>query len=399
MAVRPSPTLGSKLGVSQIAAAAEAAREADCHLDLRECDLDGLDFGGEDADARRAWSCLIFGLNDRFPRASLAGCNFAHATLSWCFFVGVELHYLDFTESQLEDCDFRFATFRGMRLGSANFERCDLYGAAVQAATIATNIRFTQSSLPQFGDGITGLDWSCIAGRKPPPVASEDGSSYEAFLERTRHERPPQEADMAEAVDTRLLDAAKTYRRLSGYWMAQGQFRDANRAYAKSRRLERAAASPLFAILRRLRKEGSFRHSWRERRQREDRCQQRHAHAGTVFIRGLYRRRMLRPLVWLGLWVADVTSCFGQSLTRVAATLLVVAIVPGIAYSSLHGVSGAHGLADDLLLSVSRLTAYTPPGVRPVGRVVVWIGIVQSALGIGLIGLFGFVLGNVLRQS
>ena len=108
---------------------------------------------------------------------------------------------------------------------------------------------------------------------------------------------------------------------------------------------------------------------------------------------------MLRPLVWLGLWVADVTSCFGQSLTRVAATLLVVAIVPGIAYSSLHGVSGAHGLADDLLLSVSRLTAYTPPGVRPVGRVVVWIGIVQSALGIGLIGLFGFVLGNVLRQS
>lgn len=380
----------SPVSVETIERAAAQAEALDCYLDLRGLQLEGLDLGSDSDRQPKEWRKLIFGLNDRRPGASVERCNFERAALTDCFFAAMELTRLDFTECKLIDCDFRFATFVGVRLGSARFIRCDMYGACMQSATVTGNIHFELSSLPQFGDGITGLDWSAVENLDgPPALVGESAKVYLEFLQRTRDERPPKSRSVLDAVDDRLAGAAAEYRRLSGYWAAQGQFRDANCAYTHSRRLERKAASPWFAISRRTRHEGRFSESPERRRARR---------AGWAVWKR-FQSRSMRPLTWIGLWVADLTSRFGQSLIRVFVTLLAVAIVPGVAYALWGGVGGAHSAFDDLLFSVSRLTAATPSGLRPATKLVEWAGAVQSLVGIALVGLFGYVLGNVLRQS
>lgn len=388
--VRLVDATGRKISAGTIEMASEQANRLNCYLDLRGVRLEGSDLGSERGVERKHWRRLIFGMNDRRPAASVTGCNFERTILTDCLFAAMDLPRLDFTECDLIDCDFRFATFLGVRLGSAHFVRCDMYGACMQAASVAGNVHFELSSLPQFGDGITGLDWSAVDNPGgPPAVVGEHPDVYLEFLKRTRDERPPKSGSILHAVDNRLAGAAADYRRLSGYWGAQGRFRDANCAYTRSRRLERKAASPLFAISRRIRHEGRF-------SEPRDRRRARRASWSPL---ERFRGRAMRPLTWLGLWVADLTTRFGQSLGRVFATLLLVAIVPGLAYELWGGVHGARSLWDDLLFSIARLTAATPAGMQPATKLVEWTGILQSLIGISLVGLFGYVLGNVLRQS
>jgi len=396
-----SPALRrSRLYREHIIAMAEAAARARCHLDLRGYDLDEVDLSSHRGEGRRTWRGLIFGINHQAPTASISRMVFRDTNLHDCRFAGVQIEGCDFTECAFVDCDFRYTQFRRARIGSTTFVGCDFYGAAVEAGTIATNIHFTLSSIPQFGDGVTGLDWSCVESSDGVPAhVGERADAYKRFLKRTEKERPKKEGTVAGAIDRRVPTAAGTYRRLSGYWASQGQFREANLAYTHSRRLERRAASPWYAIARRVHGEGTFGETRDRRGEQDDREGEGGARGKWASALGRWRGRMCRPITWLGLWIADLVTRFGQSLTRVAAMLLAIAILPGLAYSHFHGVYGARDLWDDLLFSAARLTAYTPQGLAPATKAVEWIGVIQSIVGIGLIGLFGYVLGNVLRQS
>lgn len=97
--------------------------------------------------------------------------------------------------------------------------------------------------------------------------------------------------------------------------------------------------------------------------------------------------------------MADLVCEFGQNLTRVIAALGVVTVLPGVLFAIAGGVTGAHDIWDTLLFSAARMTAATPGGLQPANALVEWIGVAQGFLGIALLGLFGFVLGNTLRQS
>jgi hypothetical protein len=361
----------------------EHARAANCNLDLRGYDFSGSNLGKLEGEATPVWSRLIFGLNDGEPTAKVTGVKFAKATLVECRFVNMELEEVDFTESEIVDCDFRFSSFRRVRL-DGTFTRCDMFGASIEAGTIALGAVFKLSTLPVFGDGVTGLNWGCFAGNEGiPALAGEDARVYEAILRRSEDERRSGDPTVEDAVDGRLGAAASGYRRLSGYWSANGSFRESNMAYTRSRRLERRSWSPWFAFTRRYRKEGSFSQPGGPRKS----------------IRAAFKSRLLKPLGWAGLWMADLVSLFGQSLTRVFATLVLVIFLPGLGYEIWGGVHGARGFGDDLLFSASHLTIFNPDGLTYATRVAEWFGVAQAALALGLVGLFGFVLGNVLRQS
>jgi hypothetical protein len=147
------------------------------------------------------------------------------------------------------------------------------------------------------------------------------------------------------------------YRGLSSLFSGRGSFDDAGAAYVYSRRLERRARGPF------------------------------------------YRASRFRPFSWLWLWIADLVCGFGESLPRVVAWIAALALLPGLGYRLFGGVVGAHGLLDDLLYSLSSLTSSQPSGLNAAVRLVSWIGVVQTFLGVALLGLFGFVLGNKIRNS
>jgi uncharacterized protein YjbI with pentapeptide repeats len=371
------------------------ARSKGHNLSLCGCSLEGLDLGSLPGDEHPKWNGLVFGVEGKDQPANLSRVRLSKAVLTECRFANVIFDRADFTECKLVDCDLRYAQFRGARLGHATFERCDMFGASIQTGTIATDLHFRWSTLPEFAGGITGLEWSSFhSDDLASALAGENAQMYASLLSRTEKERPKDAKNVADAIDERLLGAATNYRRLSGYFGTQGRYSDADTAYRRSKQLERRSAGPLYAYTRRHRQEGTFLKVRNEHGVQQTIMRQRK--------RSLLKRfkdRFLRPLRWLWLWVADITSRFGQSLWAVTATILAVTFLPGFAYALWGGVKGAHGLGDDLYYSASHLAAANPAHLDPAGRLVEWLGVVQSTLAVTLVALFGFVLGNLLRQS
>lgn len=352
-ALRPGLAVGSRISRSELDALFALAEQRGIGLDLTGLDLTSLNMCRP-----KPWRYLIFGNNLTGSVATMRQTLFMGTALEWCWLAGCELNGANFTDCTFVNCDLRFVTFGRARLGSATFDRCDLFGASMQSGTVLSNSRFRLVSPPTVFDGVTGLRWSAFEGtRKSPALIAESKHHYPLFLERTGGERPGGSDTISAAVDRRLQDAANSYRLLSGHWTAQTQFADAAKAYQRSRRLERKAASPF--------------------------------HRGT----------RARPLRWVELWASDLVCGFGESVSRVLATLLLVALLPGLILFLLHGVKGAHGLPDDLLFSASRLTAATPTHLSPSDRLTSWLGIAQAFVGIALLGLFGFVAGNAIRRS
>jgi hypothetical protein len=340
-----------KLGRDDVIRLAEMANTAGEVLDLSGYDLSETDLGGTGI----VLANVVFGRHHGPPPAILTGTSFRCSTLDHCFFAHANLTGADFRECRISRGDFRYATFRRTTLGDATLVLCDLYRASIEEGTVMLNTVFELVSLTGSLSGATGLRWTSFAGKgRRPALVAESEADYRDFLEWTKADRL--ETDPIEkALADRLDDAARTYRELSGLWTSRGQFSDAGRAYAHSRRLERQAAGP--------------------------------------------RGREFRPLFSLWLLVADGLCGFGERLGRIVPWLMAVALLPGLAYWLFGGVGGAHGIGDDLLFSASQLTASTPTRLTAATQLVEWIRVLQTLTGVALLGLFGFVLGNKIRNS
>ena len=93
---------------------------------------------------------------------------------------------------------------------------------------------------------------------------------------------------------------------------------------------------------------------------------------------------------------------FGESLPRVFPWIALLIAVPALGYWISGGIQldggGDADVWDCLLFSAGRLAASTPERLSATVAVE-WIGVAQTFLGIALLGLLGFVLGNKLRSS
>jgi hypothetical protein len=287
-------------------------------------------------------------MDTEFGASCFKDCSFVHAELTKTYFRGC----------RFVDCDFRFSRFSGAQLAEAHILRSDFYRAQLGEGTVMARVHIELSSMSSTGlEGTLDLEWQSFKRRGgAPALVQESAALYPSFLRRTEEERP-RENTVEHALASRLEDAARVYRGLSGLWAGHGSFDDAGAAYAYGRRLERQARGPF------------------------------------------YRGSRFRPLSWLWLWVADVVCGFGESLPRVVVWIGALALLPGLGYRLFGGVVGAHGLLDDLLYSLSSLTSSHPSNLDAANRLVSWIGVVQTFLGVALLGLFGFVLGNKIRNS
>lgn len=325
-------------------------------MDLCGYDLSEMDLGGQ------RFRDVVFGRRrGKSPPANLRRTVFSGkgTTFERCDFTEAELERTDFRGCTLIDCDFRYTVFDRTQLTETTIRRGDFYRATFEKGTVMARSKLENVSLDSASlDGMTAVDWDSLRGGASPPLVqeTEEEAEYRQFLEGTVRDRPPQD-DIEKALSRRFRDAARVYRSLSGVFTTQGRYRDAGLAYAHSRRLERRA-------------------------ERAD-----------------HQRRPIPSLQWLWLWVADLLCGFGESLGRVAAWLLVIALAPGLVYWPAGGVDGAAGLLDHVLFSISQLAGATPDGLQAASNIVEWVGVIQTFLGIALLGLFGFILANKIRNS
>jgi len=118
---------------------------------------------------------------------------------------------------------------------------------------------------------------------------------------------------------------------------------------------------------------------------------------------GADRYGLAEFMSWLWLVFAGSIARFGEGLVNVVAWLVGITLLAGFLYAWLGAVtengSVVKGLSDGFLFSLQQMIGVQFGSLEPASRVVEVFGAVEVMIGIILVGLFGFVLGNRLRSS
>jgi len=368
---------GAVLGSASFAGA--SAEQAD----FRDADMIAACF----ADARAGEA--------NFAGAMLEDASFTRATLRFANFEGSVADDADFEGADLwgatlRNAEARDAVFRGARLDEASLAGAMLVGADLQAASLkkadlsgadlsGANLQGATLS----GANLTGADLrdAHLAGVTLATCDLTNAFLSGAWLERTRFRREQLGGAIGEEITGDYERARLGYLALEPNFRSLGDSEGASWAYRKSRRMGKLHE-------RRLATETAGTGNWR--------AAVRHAatYAGDVFVE----------------WLCD----YGESLTRVLRALLVTYLLFAAFYWATGSLvrpadtpDGAskqqpvYSLREVLTYTLLTMTETGPPDmldVKPASTTVYFIGGIEGAVGIALVGLFGFVAGNRIRR-
>jgi uronate dehydrogenase len=295
----------------------------------------------------------------RFVRCTFRNVHFPGALLESVSFRDCVFDTCDFRDCRFDQCDFRFSRFVQSTFQDAIVRRTDFRLAWFQGATAFVGSRTLLRAVSFDRTDLGGADipWRAVAGG----ILHEDEDELKAFIVRNSPEwrQDPDyayettEAHVEEACAERFSVAAGAYRTLAGMYEARGRYGDAKRAYVKARQLEEHDAR-----------------SWNK---------------------------------W-GSRLARWTCLYGESAGRVLVSLLVVVLLGALLfYFALpsHPGDGWNAMMDRALAALGDGFANLVDRLPDSGDLAGWerfLAALQTAAGIALAGLLGFVLGNTLRR-
>ncbi len=344
--------------------------------DFTEADLSGADFSDLVGGQARFTDAMLE--DARFDRAAMRFARLDRALLDGARFEGADLWGADFKGADADDCVFRGARLDEADLSDVNLTHADFTGASLKKTKLV-------------GSRLRGADFS---------GAKLDG----ADLSR---------ADLAEAnlVRLDLMSCCLVHARFAGAWLDGTRLsvtqlggmvgEEADGAYE--------AARLSYLVLEQNMK-GLGRHeeaSWAYKRGRRVG----RYHAG-VQAKAAYAARDPHATLRHGYrWTADRFAewlCdYGESLSRIARALSLAIVLFAAGYGLTGGLilegpehAPTYNPIDLMTYSALNMLTANPPeiGMKPTGRVTNLLVGVEGAVGIILLGLFGFVLGNRLRQ-
>ncbi len=387
---------------------------------LQEADLSGADLTGADFTGSAMRSARLAG-------AVLEGAAFAGADLTGVVFEGVRASEADFSDALLEDATFKGAVLRFARMGGALLEQADFTGADLWGAKLAgaeapyARLAGVVAEEADFtGTDLTGADFEGADLKKANLAQARlrGANLRNAALAGATLDG----ADLTDASLPRanLSTCSLRHVRLAGAWLESTRFRIEQLGGALG---EEVAGDWAAARQGYLNLEQNFRSlgtpeaaSWAYRRAR--RMGKRDARAAMVaaFRARHWRELPLRAAIFgadaFSEWLCD----YGESLPRVlrafVSVLLCFALFYGLTGSLLHEVPNAvpgatgtrlvptHSVADLIGFSFLEMCTSSIPdlGLRPASRAVYFAGSLQYVMGVVLIGLFGYVLGNRIRR-
>ena len=395
-------------------------------LRLAGRDLAGARLGGADltgANLRDADLSGAVGRSADFTEAVLESARLGGADLGGASFVGASAGEANFTDAMLEDARFlrthlRYARLDRALLDGADFTKADLWGAhfgkveaddAVFVDARCDEADFTEADLS--GVDLAGASLKKARfGRARLRGAKFDGATLDgADLDG---------ADLSNASLPRLNLQTCSLRhvRLAGAWLDNTRMRPEQLGGAVGEELagEFHAARDAYVAL-----EQNFRTlgngdaaSWAFRKSR--RMGKLHARAAALEA---WRQRQWRQgpghgLAWLSdafvEWLCDYGESLGRVVRAFCTLVLAFAAFYGATRSLVRVAAGPAGDVRTVTESPFDLIAYSflnmlstsapDIGLRPVRPLFYLVTSLQGAVGIVLIGLFGYVLGNRMRR-
>lgn len=380
------------------------------HAVLRHANCRGADLSG--AIARSADLSHAVIEEAVLSGADCGGALFSHVKAGEANFAGAMLE-----DANFENATLRYANLRGALIDGTNFEQADLWGVVLDEAdadeSIFRNARLDEASLAS--GNFAAADFTGASLKK---VKFDGAVLRAANFEGARLEGASlRDADLSRASLPRinLLSCDLAGARFAGAWLentrlrmeqfgdgigeeAAGEFEAARQAYIAIEQNFRSLGDS----------EGS---SWAFRKRR---IMGKH-HAGRSARVAWNDKQARAAIVQASRWASDVfvewLCDYGESLWRTVraffATILFFATIYGVTGALTRAVatggparSVTRNPVDLFVYSFMNMLSTSAPdiGIKPANEVVFLMSSLQGALGIVLIGLFGYVLGNRLHR-
>ncbi len=323
-------------------------------LEILGEELTNLDFRG----------CLLEGV--RFEECTLVGCNFDNCTLARVSLRKSHLQNCRFRRARISWSDFRYCEIEKATFEEARIDFCDFYRALLGGVVIMRKSRISNTSLyyTYLCEGVNIRRENLVDDR----LLQEDKEAYRRFLVewntygtgvRTNDQKIVSEWNPEASLRARWADAEDIYKNLNGLWAGIGFMRDSNWAYVKGRRMER-------------------------RRMCIEWCD------------GPAKRRF--ALTWhiAANALSDLMFGFGESILRMIATYIILVLFFAFIF---FGNASLPSYLEALWISLKNMAGVGSEELTGISPFMDMLNVLQTTMGILLTGIFGFILGNKIRNQ
>lgn len=300
--------------------------------------------------------------------ATLEGVDFTSCKLRQVSFKGANLLRCRFRKADIAWCDFRYAHIEAGTFEDAKVEFCDFYRALFEGIVIFNHSTFGDCSFTKcyFGDSAVIRKDNLKDGR----LLQQDKEAYRKFLcdwhdlgTGDRKNDLDRQSDWSPegALKGRWLEAEELFKNFNALWSGKGYIADGNWAYVRGRRMERRRMISDYANPR-------------------------------VSI----GRKIVNTWSILVNYFSDIFFGFGESMFRMIMTYILTVFIFAWAFTS--NVSLLE-YSQALAVSLKNMAGMDSDILRDVSPLVDMLNVVQTTIGIILTGIFGFILGNKIRNQ
>ncbi len=285
--------------------------------------------------------------------------DFSGCTLERVNFKGCEMVHCRFRNAKIMWSDFRYAEIQHGTFEGAQIDFCDFYRAFIDGVVIFNGSMFSNCSLNK-----TYLGDCAIIRRenlKDFRILQQNKEEYTRFLvdwhtygtgERTNDVNVKSEWNPQAAVDARWADAEVIYKNFNALWTGKGYIADGNWAYVQGKRMERMRLITDFKF------------------------------ANIVKISTNF--------------LSDILFGYGESMTKMILTYILTVFL--FAWAFTENVSLLE-YSQAFAISLKNMVGMDSELLQDVSPLVDMLNVVQTTIGILLTGIFGFILGNKIRNQ
>ena len=297
------------------------------------------------------------------------GLAFIGAHLEYARLVQANLEGATLWGAHLENATLDDAHLNNAMLGAAHLENAVLWNAHLKNVDLS-GAHLENASLARAHAENADLRWAHLENTDVGDASLYGAFWYGCYLDRTRIHRE----SLGQAIgDERLAHEQKTpaaYREASEAYLVLknnfnsiGRYEDASWAYVKEQQMEKMA----------------YYQEWRS--------------CGWQVWRGWGSRWR-----WLRNWLYELTTGYGERPWNP----VIVAVFAMLAFALGYFVSGAvDGFTDALIYSLATFATFNlaRPEVQPQGKGIEMGSSLEALLGIGILALFVYTLGNRMSRS
>lgn len=349
-------------------------------IDFAECHLKDVIFSTDETEQKEIANINFKNAvleNVWFDKAVLRNCNFDQEksretpSINKVSFRNCEMEKCRFRKAYIQWTDFRYAEITHPTLEEAKIVFCDFYRTYILGVSIFRKSLISNSSLyyTYFDEGANIRKENIFKSQ----LLQQNKKRYRSFLvdwhKLGTGERKNNQKDKVsnwspdESLQNRYADAEEIFKTLNGLWMSKGFYSDANWAYVMGRKMERnRMVSDLFS------KNLSFWNSLK-----------------------------LYPQIAWNL-ISDLMFGFGESILKMVVSYVVIIFLFAYLYYGAQEVS----LPSYLMavgISFKNMVAISSDEVQNTTPFIDLLNVMQTTIGILMTGIFGFILGNKIRNQ